>query len=211
MEAQRLGTYVNLPSTMRISATLVDGVMMEAHWELPYITKKAYNNPTGGELSSGKGTCAIDSLILYAKFRKVGAKRVQGRRQIEKEMVEMGGDPDDAYHLWVEVGEKVYDVLKTGHIATYEKTVFYTHFEITDTTVAEWCGLFEDELMFCATNGNTLTQRKELYADHTRYGNELWVDFERLWWRQAVSVGHFPKEGTVAYVNWIRDTVMGGN
>lgn len=84
--------------------------------------------------------CVCDSLELFYKLRKAGAKRVRGRRQVERDT----RDPD-AFHYWVENNDIVFD--KHGGVQTIiDKTMYYINAEISDVEVAEYSGFFRDEL-----------------------------------------------------------------
>ena len=59
-------------------------------------------------LTEGIGhTCVADSLLCAFKLRKIGAKRVRGYRQLEKQFIAEGGVIGK--HYWVEVNGYVFN------------------------------------------------------------------------------------------------------
>ena len=91
-------------------------------------------------LSGYFADCASDSLEIYYKLRKAGAKRVRGKRQIERNT-----DDPKAFHYWVENGNIVFE--KHGGVQTIiDKEMFYKNAKITDVSIGEYSGFFRNEL-----------------------------------------------------------------
>jgi hypothetical protein len=86
--------------------------------------------------------CVCDSLELFYKLKKAGAKRVRGRREIERRTGDLL-----AFHFWVENNGIVFE--KHGGVQTImSKDEYYKHLKLTDIEVAEYSGFFRDELPF---------------------------------------------------------------
>jgi hypothetical protein len=88
-------------------------------------------------MSNQGANCVWDSLELYWKLRKVGAKRVRGKRNTERKH---GG-----HHYWVENKGMVFE-LHGGVQTIMTKSLYYKSAEITDVEVAQNKCFFDDEL-----------------------------------------------------------------
>lgn len=90
---------------------------------------------------SGGANCQSDSLVVWAKLRKVGANRCVGTRKSDRAT----GDPLNK-HYWVEVKDLVYDE-HGGVRQIFKRTAYYKAMEIECEEKTD-CGLLISE---CST------------------------------------------------------------
>jgi hypothetical protein len=121
---------------------------------------------SGGQLEGGFGACIPDSLEIWSKFNKLGAKRVRGKRHIEKAKELYTGVTADtpvkyqAFHYWVELKGKVYDFdPMLGQLYIWDKAEYYEILNITEpsTVCNNRYGLFDTEMewiMICESLPN---------------------------------------------------------
>ena len=77
--------------------------------------------------------CVADSLLCAFKLRKIGAKRVRGYRQLEKQFIAEGGVISK--HYWVEVNGYVFNDNERGFLSQSVEE-YYKQYNVTDVEYA---------------------------------------------------------------------------
>ena len=106
--------------------------------------KEEHINLQNGSLSLAD--CAGDSLMVLFKLRKIGAVRVRGKRDLEREQ-DIIHKNKKSLHYWVESKDIVFEE-HGGVQQIFKKDFYYQAKNITDVEVAraDMCGFFPNEL-----------------------------------------------------------------
>lgn len=114
-------------------------MLTEASWSSDSLIYTKITNPDEyiSVTFSGLANCQADSMDLYAKLYKAGAKRVRGKRSLERALKE------DKRHYWCENQDKVFN-FHGGILQIVDKDYFEE--DITDKEYADYGMFFKDEL-----------------------------------------------------------------
>ena len=138
------------------------------------------------------GNCLIESMKLQVKLKKIGAKRVRGKRNIDREWEEKM-EEKKLLHYWVECGDLIYENY-CGMSYIYHKKSYYRDFKMSDIEYAIYDNLlFKDDMKYLS-----------LYGEMEAFD---FIDlYEKILFPKGYSISKNSKKAKIYFENILKDT-----